>query len=257
MLEGNNMNSILKIKNINKTFENNNGKNKVVLNDVNFEVEENEFIVVFGPGQCGKTTLINIISGLEKSSSGEVLIKEKVVTKAGPDRAVVFQNIQLFPWLTALKNVEYSMKIRGFKKEEYRAEAMKYLDLVGLKGFENSFPVKLSGGMKQRVGIARAYCTKPDVMLMDEPFGALDAQTRYLMQDEVIRICNTEKRTVVFITNNIEEAIYLADRIVVMSDCPSTVKEVVKIDLPHPRNRMDSEFLRLRKEISQMVNHKR
>ncbi len=251
------MSSILKINNINKVFSNEKAADNNVLSDVNFEVEENEFIVVFGPGQCGKTTLINIIAGLEKATSGEVLIKDTPVTKAGPDRAVVFQNIQLFPWLTALKNVEYSMKIRGFDKADYRKEAMKYLELVGLKGFENAYPVKLSGGMKQRVGIARAYCTKPDVMLMDEPFGALDAQTRYLMQDEVIRICNTEKRTVVFITNNIEEALYLADRIVVMSDCPSTVKEVVTIDLPHPRNRMDSEFLRLRKEISQMVNRKR
>lgn len=251
------MSSILKINNINKTFSNENNKDNVVLSDVSFEVEENEFIVVFGPGQCGKTTLLNIIAGLEKQTSGEVYIKDQLVEKAGPDRAVVFQNIQLFPWLTALKNVEYSMKIRGFSKEEYHKEAMKYLELVGLKGFENSYPVKLSGGMKQRVGIARAYCTKPDVMLMDEPFGALDAQTRYLMQDEVIRICNTEKRTVVFITNNIEEALYLADRIVVMSDCPSTVKEVVKIDLTHPRDRTDSEFLRLRKEISSMVNRKR
>lgn len=251
------MSSILKINNIDKTFTNNGERKNIVLENVNFEVEENEFVVVFGPGQCGKTTLLNIIAGLETATNGKVLIKDNEVKKAGPDRAVVFQNIQLFPWLTALKNVEYSMKIRGFEKEYYRENALKYLELVGLKGFENSYPVKLSGGMKQRVGIARAYCTKPDVMLMDEPFGALDAQTRYLMQDEVVRICNTEKRTVVFITNNIEEALYLADRIVVMSESPSTVKEIVKIDLPHPRDRMDCEFLKLRKEISQMVNRKR
>ena len=134
---------------------------------------------------------------------------------------------------------------------------MKYIELVGLKGFENTYPVKLSGGMKQRVGIARAYCTKPEVMLMDEPFGALDAQTRYLMQDEVIRIRNVEKRTVIFVTNNIEEALYLADRIVVMTECPSTVLSEVSIELPRPRSQVDPEFLKLRKEISKMAGRKR
>jgi NitT/TauT family transport system ATP-binding protein/sulfonate transport system ATP-binding protein len=250
------MSKILEISNVSKTFTNENNR-KEVLTNVNFSVEENEMVVVFGPGQCGKTTLLNIIAGLEKSTGGEVTIKNKVVVAPGPDRAVVFQNINLFPWLTAYQNVEYSMKIRGFDKEERKREAMKYLKLVGLEGFENSYPVKLSGGMKQRVGIARAYCTKPDVMLMDEPFGALDAQTRYLMQDELLRISNTEKRTVVFVTNNIEEALYVADRIVVMTDCPSTVMEEVKIDLPHPRERTDQKFLQLRKDISAMVNRRR
>jgi NitT/TauT family transport system ATP-binding protein/sulfonate transport system ATP-binding protein len=252
------MAKILEINNISKTFTNEDLANtKEVLKNVNFSVEENEMVVVFGPGQCGKTTLLNIIAGLEKPTDGQVTIKGKTVTAPGPDRAVVFQNIMLFPWLTAYENVEYSMKIRNFDKEERKAEAMKYLELVGLQGFEHSYPVKLSGGMKQRVGIARAYCTKPDVMLMDEPFGALDAQTRYLMQDELLRISNVEKRTVVFITNNIEEALYVADRIIVMTDCPSTVMEEVKIDMPHPRERTDQEFLHLRKEISAMVNRRR
>ena len=170
---------------------------------------------------------------------------------------MVFQNILLFPWLTVMGNVEYSMKVRGADKKERRAEAQKYIDLVGLHGFETVYPVRISGGMKQRVGIARAYCTKPDVMLMDEPFGALDAQTRYLMQDEVIRIRNTEKRTVIFVTNNIEEALYLADRIIVMTTCPSTVLADIRIQLPRPRNYVDPEFLKLRKEISAMVNRKR
>lgn len=252
------MANILEIQNVGKTFANEKtGSEKEVLKNVHFTVEENEFVVIFGPGQCGKSTLLNIIAGLIPPSVGKAFIKGMEIAKPGPDRAVVFQNIMLFPWLTTMGNVEYSMKIRGMNKEERRAEAQRYIDLVGLKGFENAFPVKLSGGMKQRVGIARAYCTKPDVMLMDEPFGALDAQTRYLMQDEVVRISNVEKRTVVFVTNNIEEAIYLADRIIVMTECPSTVLREVKIELPRPRSHVDHEFLRLRKEISAMVNRTR
>ena len=251
--------AMIEIRNISRTFVNEGAgeeKNEV-LRDVSFSIEENEFVVVFGPGQCGKTTLLNIVAGLDAPTSGEVIVKGNKVTRPGPDRAMVFQNIMLFPWLTTMGNVEYSMKVRGVPKAQRRAEAQKYIDLVGLNGFEHTFPVRLSGGMKQRVGIARAYCTKPDVMLMDEPFGALDAQTRYLMQDEVVRIRNAEKRTVIFVTNNIEEALYLADRIVVMTPCPATVMAEVKIDLPRPRSYVDPEFLRLRKEISAMVNRKR
>lgn len=252
------MGKILEIEGISKTFvdEKSHSVNNV-LQDVNFSVEENEFVVVFGPGQCGKSTLLNIIAGLIPPSKGEARIKGQKIEKPGPDRAVVFQNILLFPWLTTMGNVEYSMKIRGWDKEQRKTEAQNYINLVGLNGFEHAFPVKLSGGMKQRVGIARAYCTKPEVMLMDEPFGALDAQTRYLMQDEVIRISSVEKRTVVFVTNNIEEAIYLADRIIVMTECPSTVLQEVKIELPRPRSHIDHEFLQLRKDISAMVNRTR
>lgn len=251
--------ALIEVNHISRTFENeakNQQKNEV-LKDISFSIEENEFVVLFGPGQCGKTTLLNIIAGLDQPTSGEVLVKGNKVTQPGPDRAMVFQNILLFPWLTVMGNVEYSLKTRGVSKEERQKEARRYIELVGLKGFENTYPIRISGGMKQRVGIARAYCTKPDVMLMDEPFGALDAQTRYLMQDEVVRIRNAEKRTVIFVTNNIEEAIYLADRIIVMTNCPSTVLEEVKIDLPRPRSYVDPEFLRLRKEISAMVNRKR
>ncbi len=249
---------VIQVKNVSKTFyDEKNKTSNEVLKNVSFDIDDNEFVVIFGPGQCGKTTLINLIAGLEEPTEGESFIKDTKITGPGPDRAVVFQNILLFPWLTVKQNVEYSMKIRGLDKEETAKDTQKYIDLVGLQGFENAFPVKISGGMKQRVGIARAYCARPDVMLMDEPFGALDAQTRYLMQDEVIRIRNQEKRTVIFVTNNIEEALYLADRIIVMTECPSTVLEEVKIDLPRPRSYVDDEFLRLRKEISSMVNRVR
>ncbi len=251
------MSSMIEVKNVRKLFVNEEGEKNEVLKNVSFHVDKNEFVVIFGPGQCGKTTLLNIIAGLEEATDGEVLKMGEMVSGPGPDRAGVFQDILLFPWLTVMQNVEYSMKVRGMDSRMRREEARKYIDLVGLNGFEKAYPVQISGGMKQRVGIARAYCTKPDVMLMDEPFGALDAQTRYLMQDEVIRISSTEKRTVVFVTNNVEEAIYLADRIIIMTDCPSTVLKDIKIDLPRPRSYVDPEFLSLRKEISAMLNRKR
>ena len=251
------MSSMIEVKNVRKLFVNEEGEKNEVLKNVSFHVDKNEFVVIFGPGQCGKTTLLNIIAGLEEATDGEVLKMGETVSGPGPDQAVVFQDILLFPWLTVMQNVEYSMKVRGMDSRMRREEARKYIDLVGLNGFEKAYPVQISGGMKQRVGIARAYCTKPDVMLMDEPFGALDAQTRYLMQDEVIRISSTEKRTVVFVTNNVEEAIYLADRIIIMTDCPSTVLKDIKIDLPRPRSYVDPEFLSLRKEISAMLNRKR
>ena len=151
-------------------------------------------------------------------------------------------------------NVEYGLRIKGVNKKDRRKVAQKYIDLVGLQGFENSFPVQLSGGMKQRVGIARAYCNEPEVMLMDEPFGALDAQTRYMMQEELQRIWSTEKRTVIFVTNNIEEALYLADRIIVLTNCPATVKKEYVIDMPRPRNLVSEEFLALRKEITGILD---
>ncbi|NCC65298.1 MAG: ATP-binding cassette domain-containing protein [Spirochaetia bacterium] len=175
----------LRVSHLSKTFhDERTAKDNHVLKDVSFIVRDEEFVVVFGPGQCGKTTLLNVIAGMEQPSAGQVLIKGKKISAPAPDRAMVFQNIMLFPWLTALENVEYSLKIRNFDRIQSRKEAMHYIELVGLKGFENAYPVKLSGGMKQRVGIARAYCAKPDVMLMDEPFGALDAQTRYLSHQQ-------------------------------------------------------------------------
>ena len=245
--------TILSCEHLKKSYQTPEGE-KVVIEDISLSVEENEFVVLFGAGQCGKTTMINLLSGLEEATSGTVKLDGKVVTEPGPERGVVYQTISLFPWLTTMGNVEYGPKVRGMAKEERRKRAQHYIDLVGLQGFENSFPVKLSGGMKQRVGIARAYCNDPRVLFMDEPFGALDAQTRYLMQEELEKICAKERKTVVFVTNNIEEALYLADRIIVMRTCPSTIKKEYRIDLPRPRNYVDPEFLRLRKEITEIVD---
>lgn len=192
---------IIGCNHVSKTFHTARGDVNVI-NDLNLTVKENELLVLFGPGQCGKSTLINCMSGLEPVSSGTVEVNGKMVEKPGPDRGVVYQRTALFPWLTVMGNVEYGPKVRGMSKKERQELAMYYIRLVGLEGFENSFPNQLSGGMQQRVGIARAYCNEPDVMFMDEPFGHLDAQTRYLMQEDLIRIWEKEKRTVVFVTNN-------------------------------------------------------
>ncbi|OGO83750.1 MAG: ABC transporter [Clostridiales bacterium GWC2_40_7] len=240
---------IINCTNVSKSFESKNADFKVIEN-FNLRVNENEFLVLYGPGQCGKTTLLNIISGLERPSSGQVTLNGKLIEMPGPDRGMVFQTTALFPWLTVMGNVEFGPKVRGMGKKERRERAQYYIDLVGLKGFEKSYPVQLSGGMRQRVGIARAYCNNPDVLIMDEPFGALDAQTRYMMENEIERIWEKEKRTVLFVTNNIEEALFLADRIVLLTNCPSTIKKEYKIDLPRPRSYVDPEFLRLRQIIT-------
>ena len=224
---------VIVCENLQKSFETERGKVDVIGN-VNLKITENELVVLFGPGQCGKTTLINCMAGLETATAGQVTVGGKKVEGPGPDRGVVYQTTALFPWLTVMGNVEYGPKSQGVPKKERRERAMHYIKLVGLEGFENALPAKLSGGMQQRVGIARAYCNEPVVMFMDEPFGHLDAQTRYLMQEELVRIWEQEKRTVVFVTNNIEEAVYLADRIVVMTNCPTTVKQEFTIDLPRP-----------------------
>ena len=236
-----------------KSFVTPEGEHQVV-DHFSMQAKENEFLVLFGPGQCGKTTIINLIAGFEKASSGQIQADGKTIDRPDPSRGVVFQSTALFPWMTTMGNVEYGLKIAGVPKAERRTRAQKYIDLVGLQGFEKSFPVQLSGGMKQRVGIARAYCNEPKVMLMDEPFGALDAQTRYMMQEELQRIWEAEKRTVIFATNNIEEALYLADRILVLTNCPATVKKEYVIDLPRPRNLVSPEFLQLRKEITGILD---
>lgn len=248
-----NANIIIECKDLGKQYKTPEGE-RAIIERMDLAVKENEFVVLFGPGQCGKTTMIRLLSGLEQPDRGEVRINGKRIQGPGPDRGVVYQTISLFPWLTVMGNVEYGPKVRGIAKKERREKAQHYIELVGLKGFENTYPVKLSGGMKQRVGIARAYCNEPVVMFMDEPFGALDAQTRYLMQEELAQIWEKEQRTVIFVTNNIEEALYLADRIIVMRNCPSSIKREYEIDLPRPRNYVDPEFLRLRKEITGIMD---
>ena len=247
------MEAILRCEHIKKVYETPDG-DKEVIADISLNVEENEFVVLFGAGQCGKTTMINLLSGLERPTSGNVYVNGEEVKGPDPKCGVVYQTISLFPWMTTMGNVEYGPRMPGVAIDERRRRAQSYIDLVGLTGFEKAYPVQLSGGMKQRVGIARAYCNNPEVLFMDEPFGALDAQTRYLMQQELGKICDTEKKTVIFVTNNIEEALYLADRIIVMSNCPARIKKEYIIDLPKPRDYVDPKFLNLRKEITSVVD---
>jgi NitT/TauT family transport system ATP-binding protein/sulfonate transport system ATP-binding protein len=223
--------------------------------DISLDVFENEFLVILGPGQCGKSVFLNMISGLEKPTSGTLLIDGEAVHGRTDKLTMVFQRMAILPWKSALQNAEMAPKYHGVPKRDRRESSRRYLDMVGLKGFENSFPRQLSGGMKQRVGIARAYNANPEIFLMDEPFGALDAQTRYQMQDEILRIWEQDRRTVVFVTNNIEEALYLGDRLVLFSKRPATVKDVYDLgSLPRPRNNVSREFLNLRREISENMD---
>lgn len=241
---------ILKLENICQSYVVED-KVKDAVENVSMEVYDNEFLVLLGPGHCGKTVIMNMIAGLEKPVGGKIYLDGEEIQ--GSDRRIgmVFQSLNLMPWRTVMGNVEFGLEVAGIGKEERRAIAQKYIDLVGLTGFEKSYPHELSGGMKQRVGIARAYTNNPQILLCDEPFGQLDAQTRYAMQEEILRIWEKEKRTIIFVTNNIEEAVFLADRIVLLSNCPANVKEVYDLSgLQRPRNTTSPEFLSYRKEIS-------
>ena len=243
------LNHIIECTGISKEFTNERGTTRVV-DHFDLKVSENEFVVLFGPGQCGKTTILNLIAGLELPTGGKITVSGEEVTGPSPKRGMVYQTTNLFMWYNVMKNVEFGPSVRGVPKKERRARAQHYIDLVGLSGFEKHYPVKLSGGMQQRVGIARAYCNEPELICMDEPFGHLDAQTRYLMEEEVDRISSAEKRTVVFVTNNAEEAIYLADRIILLHNCPTSVHKEYIVDLPRPRDYTSPEFLALRERIT-------
>ena len=246
----------LKIDNVVKEYEGRNGKT-VALTGVNLDIKENEFICVVGPSGCGKSTLLNIIAGLHEATSGDVLVDGVKVEGTGVDRGVVFQQYALFPWLTVKKNVMFGLNLKKDMTNEQREEtAMKYIKMVGLEKFADSYPKELSGGMKQRVAIARAYAVNPSLLLMDEPFGALDAQTRTQLQTELLKTWEEEKKTCFFITHDVEEAILLASRVVVMSARPGRIKEVIDIDIPYPRNqetKMLPRFTELKNYIWQNV----
>jgi NitT/TauT family transport system ATP-binding protein len=228
----------------------------LVLDGVSLAVPRRQFVSVLGPSGCGKTTLARIVVGLDREISGEVLLDGAAAGPPGPDRCLVFQNYGLLPWRTVLANVELGLEIQGVPRGRRRATALEYLDMVGLSGFEKRFPHQISGGMQQRTGLARALATRPEMLVMDEPFGALDAQMRTLLQDELLRICELVQSTVLFVTHSIDEAVYLSDRIVVFSARPGRPVADVNVDLPRPRSdqmRAAPEFAAIRKQVSDLL----
>ena len=239
---------ILEIHDLKKAFPKKKGE-MVAIADFDLSVKDGEFVCILGPSGCGKTTILRIIAGLETQSAGKILLNGKEISGPGSDRGMVFQEFALFPWRTVRRNVEFGLELKGVPPEERRVRTQKFIDLVGLKGFEDYHPYQLSGGMKQRVGIARALANEPAILLMDEPFGALDAQTRNLMQKELLRIWSETKKTVIFITHSVDEALFLADRIVVMTARPSSIGEIYEIKWERPRDRGSPEFATLRKQI--------
>jgi NitT/TauT family transport system ATP-binding protein len=226
------------------------GREKVVaIEDVSFRVEENEFCVLVGPSGCGKSTLLYLTAGFEEPTSGEIRLNGKKVEKPGPDRGFVFQEFALYPWKDVVGNVAFGLEMQGVKREEAERRAMGHIRTMGLQGFERAYPHTLSGGMKQRVGIARALAYDPEILLMDEPFGSLDAQTKKLMQRELLRVWEHHRKTVLYVTHSVVEATYLADKVVVLTARPSTVKGIVKVDIPRPRSYTDEGYLHIREEI--------
>lgn len=274
------MNDIkIKIENVKKIYKGQSGKETVALNGVDLDIKQNEFVCVVGPSGCGKTTLLNIIAGLEQADEGKVYLDGEEVLGPGNDRGVIFQQYALFPWLTVRKNIEFGLSYvrikdtktvtnketgkkevveyyRPYTKDEMRTISDKYMKMVDLTEFANSYPKELSGGMKQRVAIARGYAVAPEVLLMDEPFGALDAQTRAQLQEDLLKTWQQERKTCFFITHDVEEAVLLATKVVIMSSRPGRVKEIVDIDLPYPRNQATKllpEFNEIKNKIWENV----
>ena len=235
------------VDNVRRTFQIS-GSELEVLGGINLDIKEGEFISIVGASGCGKSTLLKLIVGLDRPTSGQIKVGDRVVTEPALDCGIIFQEARLYPWLTVQKNVEFGIT-RKIPAEERAALIQEHIDLVGLKGFEQALPKQLSGGMQQRVSIARALVNRPDVLLLDEPFGALDALTRINMQREVLRIWEAEQKTMILVTHDIDEAIYLSDRIVVLASRPGRVHEIIDVQLPRPRERNDDGFIEIRRRI--------
>lgn len=247
---------ILEVDGLQKEFATPQGQ-VTALKNINFKTYKREFVCVIGPSGCGKSTLIRILAGLESKTGGHVLLDGKEVSGPGPDRGMVFQGYTLFPWLTVKRNVMFGLQLAGRGRSMAEDEARQWIDLVGLSKFENSYPHQLSGGMKQRVAIARALANQPRILLMDEPFGALDAQTRARMQAYLMEIWQNIDVTILFITHDLDEAIYLADRILVLKAHPGEVQEIIEVPVPQPRSPeqlLSPEFLATRKRLEELIH---
>ncbi len=236
---------------ISKCFERG-GQQVLAIDDLSLAVEEGEFVSIVGPSGCGKSTFLHMVGGFEPITQGAISVAGRFVSAPGPDRGMLFQDYALFPWRTVLGNVGWSLELAGVSKQERLERAEYYLDMVGLSAFRNAYPSELSGGMQQRIALARVLAFEPTMLLMDEPFGALDAQTREIMQEELTTIWQSHKRTVLFVTHDIEEAVYLSDRVIVFSARPGRLKADIAIDLPRPRMpeiRKSAEFQALKNRI--------
>ncbi len=252
------MNAAISVSEASKVYSSARG-NTVSLDRVSLDIAQGEFVTLVGPSGCGKSTLLNLIGGLLLPTSGAVRVDGRAVTGPGPDRGVIFQQYALFPWLTAQQNVEFGLRLQGLGRRERAQRARHYLALVGLQDFGHALPRELSGGMKQRCAIARAYAVNPSLLLMDEPFGALDALTRVQMQDDLLATWQQERKTVVFVTHDVDEAVYLANRVVVMSPRPGRISQIIDVPLPYPRNeelRLSPEFAEIRARVWRGVHHR-
>jgi NitT/TauT family transport system ATP-binding protein len=244
---------MITIRGVSKQFIGRNGKVQA-LENVDLVINDNEFLTVLGPSGCGKTTLLRIIAGLERADAGEVRIDDRLIQAPGPDRAMVFQGFALMPWATVLKNVAFGLEMRKVPQARREAKARELVSFVGLKGFEDMLPHELSGGMQQRVGLARALAVEPHVLLMDEPFSALDEQTRRLLQEELLGIWEATRTTVIFITHSMEEAVLLGDRVVMMTARPGRISEIVPVPLERPRS-AEVDSIESSKEFAEITNH--
>ena len=240
------------VKGVNKVFKTDN-REVVALRDINLQIPQGQFVCLLGPSGCGKSTLLNAIAGFSLPSSGEITADGKLITGPGPERGMVFQEYALFPWMTVEKNIAFGLEVKGMPQAEIKQRVDQLLGMLSLSDFRNRYPKDLSGGMRQRVAIARVLALDSPIMLMDEPFGALDALTRRDLQDELLRIWSELKKTIIFVTHSIEEAIYLADRIVVMTYRPGTVKRDMIVELPRMRDPASADFNALKRELGALV----
>jgi len=246
---------IIRVTDLVKSFpKKDRGEPLKVLDGIHLSISEGEFVSILGPSGCGKSTFLHILAGLDRQDSGQVFLDDKLITGPGPDHTMIFQDYSLFPWMTVEKNIELGLKATGIQESERKAISRNYIDLVHLGGFENHYPHELSGGMKQRVAIARGFALNPRVLFMDEPFGALDAQTRVMLQEELIRIFTSTHKTIVFVTHNVSEAVFLSDRIVVCTKRPMQVKEIFQVSIERPRDRFGIPFNEFCKQVAQLLN---
>ena len=243
----------IKIENVKKSFINPDGTVLNALNNVNFSVKAGSFISLIGPSGCGKTTLLRAIAGLNLPDEGQIYLDDEQVTKPGYERGFAFQQANLYPLLSVEKNIAFGLKARGIYKEK-KKDVQEYIDMVGLKGFEKAYPHQISGGMNQRASLARALVGHPKVLLLDEPLGALDAFTRMNMQDEILRIWKEQKMTMIMVTHDVDEAVYLSDQVVVMTPRPAKIEHIIDIELGRPRSRGNSDLLKYRTKILEILN---